>query len=80
MYNFLVTANKGAWDLPAYEYGRDRFCEYTSDDLLNQFKPLDSAVIEELKSLPALFAYEGEDSNVRVGYIRNIKERLSLVF
>lgn len=75
MYHLLVTAMEGAWDLPAYEFGRDRFGEYTSEAVLERFKKLTASAIEELKSYPALFAYEGKTGNVRVGYIRRIKER-----
>ncbi len=79
MYNFLVTANRNAWDLPAYEYGRDRFGEHTAEEISEKYKALNASDIEELKSFPALFAYEGETENVRVGYIRNIRERRKTV-
>lgn len=75
MYNLLVTASEGAWDLSAYEYDRTRFLEYTTETLQAKFKKLTAAVIEELKSFPTLFTYEGDDEPVRVGYIRRIKER-----
>lgn len=75
MYHLLVTAHSGAWDLPAYEYDRSRFGEHTSEEVLERFKPLTANVIEELKSFPALFTYEGEREVVRIGYIRRIKER-----
>lgn len=75
MYNFLVTAKDDAWSLPAYEYERDRFGEYTSPALKARFKDLTAEAIEELKSYPALFAYEGEKKDVRIGYLRRIKER-----
>jgi hypothetical protein len=75
MYNFLVTFKDDAWSLPAYEYERDRFGEYTSPLLREKFKTLTAEAIEELKSYPALFAYEGEHKDVRVGYLRRIKER-----
>jgi hypothetical protein len=75
MYNFFVTANEGAWDLPAYEYGKDRFLEYSNDKEATLFKSLTSENIELLKSFPSLFAYEGTKSGVRVGYLRTIKER-----
>ena len=75
MYNFLVTAKPDAWSLPAYEYERDRFGEYTSPALKTRFKNLTAEAIEELKSYPALFAYEGEEIDVPVGYLRRIKER-----
>ena len=75
MYNLLVTASEDAWDLPAYEYDRTRFLEHTADTLQSKYKKLTASAIEELKSFPTLFAYEGDDEPVRVGYIRRIKER-----
>jgi hypothetical protein len=75
LYNFLVTAKPDAWSLPAYEYERDRFGEYTSPALKTRFNNLTAEAIEELKSYPALFAYEGAEKDVRVGYLRRIKER-----
>jgi hypothetical protein len=75
MYNLLVTAAESAWDLPAYEYDRTRFLEYTTESIKARFAKLDAAAIEELKSLPTLFTYEGDDEEVRVGYIRRIRER-----
>ncbi|MDY1242012.1 TIR domain-containing protein [Pseudomonas aeruginosa] len=75
MYNLLVTAAEGAWDLPAYEFDRTRFLEYTADSVKARFTKLDAQIQEELKSLPTLFTYEGDDEPVRVGYIRRIRER-----
>ena len=75
MYNLLVTAAVGAWDLPAYEYDRTRFLEYTSEPLRVKYRTLKADIIEELQSFPTLFTYEGDDEIARVGYIRRIKER-----
>jgi len=75
LYNLLVTASDGAWDLPAYEFDHTRFLEHTADTLQSKYKKLTAASIEELKAFPTLFAYEGSDGQVRVGYIRRIKER-----
>lgn len=75
LYNFLVTFKDGAWSLPAYEYERDRFGEYTTPALKERFKNLTAEVTEELKSYPALFAYEGHEEDLRVGYLRRIKDR-----
>lgn len=75
MYNLLVTASEGAWDLPAYEYDRTRFLEYTAETIQAKFKKLTASAIEELKSFATLFTYEGSDEPVRVGYIRRVKER-----
>ena len=51
-----MTAHKGAWDLNAYEYERERFCEHTLRSIAERFKVLSAEAIEELKSHPALFA------------------------
>lgn len=67
MYNLLVTIAEDAWELPAYEYDRTRFLEYTTDSLKAEFGKLDAAAIEKLKSLPTLFTYEGDEEVVRVG-------------
>jgi len=81
VFHFLVTAKEDAWELPAYEYERERFGEHTAASLLERYKSLSARVIEELKSYPALFAYEGRIADegrikdLRVGYIRRIKER-----
>lgn len=75
MYNLLVTSAEGAWDLPAYEFDRTRFLEYTVNSLKARFGVVDAQAQEELKSLPTLFTYEGDDEPMRVGYIRRIRER-----
>jgi hypothetical protein len=78
MYNLLVTAVQGAWDIAAYEYDRTRFLEYTSDSIKARFSKLQAEEIEQLKALPTLFTYEvdgDDDQPVRVGYIRKIRER-----
>lgn len=73
MYNLLVTAAEGAWDISAYEYDRTRFLEHDKISIKAKFSNLDANAQEELKSLPTLFTYEGDDEVVRVGYIRRIK-------
>jgi hypothetical protein len=75
MYNLLVTAMEGAWDKRFYEYDKSRFLEYTNEDIASVLKGLSESQIENLKSYPCLFAYEGEDSDVRIGYLTSIKER-----
>jgi len=75
MYSLLVTARDGAWDLPAYEFEKERFLEHTNDKERALFRSLDAERIELLKSFPCLFAYEGNSQPLRVGYIRAIKER-----
>lgn len=80
MYNLLVTGRRDAWDLPAYEYDKSRFLEFSNDKEKALFKTLTAENIELLKSFPCLFAYEGNNDNVRVGYIRAIKERGPTLF
>ncbi|HDY7790867.1 TPA: FRG domain-containing protein [Vibrio vulnificus] len=75
MYNLLVTARDGAWDEEFYEFDKSRFLEYTNEDIASALKELSSSHIENLKNYPSLFAYEGEDSDVRIGYLKSIKER-----
>ena len=75
MYNLLVTATEGAWEEGFYEYDKSRFLEYTNEDIASALKGLNESHIENLKSYPCLFAYEGEDSDVRIGYLTSIKER-----
>lgn len=75
MFNFLVTANEGAWDRPGYEYSRGRFLEYTSADIAAKFQELGASQIQALINLPCLFAYEGTDQPMRVGRLKRIKSR-----
>jgi len=75
MFNFLVTADNGAWDRLGCEYDRSRFLEYTSDDIAVSFRELKSLQIQALKDLPCLFAYEGTDEPMRVGRLKNVKLR-----
>ena len=56
MYNFLVTAQLGAWDAPEYEYPRGRFLEYTADDIAKSFQELKGPQLKTLIELPCLFA------------------------
>lgn len=75
MYNLLVTAQDGAWDRLFYEYDRSRFLEYTSDKIATTFKSLTEKHIATLMSFPCVFAYEGTMGNIRIGYLKSIKER-----
>jgi hypothetical protein len=75
MYNFLVTAQDGAWKKLGYEYERSRFLEYTSDDIASRFQELKSPQIEALLKLPCLFAYEGSSESMRVGKLLKIRNR-----
>ena len=75
MYNLLVTARRGAWDQPFYEFDKSRFLEYTAESVSEAFKSLTPSLIDLLKSYPCIFAYEGDDQDIRIGKLTSIKER-----
>lgn len=75
MYNLLVTAEENAWEATSYRYLRNRFLEYTVEDIAEHFQVLDEDNLEALKSYPCIFAYEGADSNFKIGKITSIKRR-----
>ncbi len=75
MYNLFVTAAEGAWDNSHYEYDRSRFLEYTNQKTSKAFTFLTDSNLEKLKSYPCVFAYEGKNSDIRIGYLKSIKER-----
>tara|TARA_B110000908_G_C10195370_1_gene422631 strand:- start:52 stop:1344 length:1293 start_codon:yes stop_codon:yes gene_type:complete len=64
-----------AWDNGHYEYDKSRFLEYTNENIASALKELSESHVENLKSYPCVFAYEGDDSDVRIGYLTSIKER-----
>jgi serine/threonine protein kinase len=80
LYNLFVTAEEGAWNRRGYEYPRERFCEFTLPALIEKFKQLTPDVVQELKSIPSLFAYEGTSNDLRIGYITTMSDRESRVF
>jgi hypothetical protein len=75
MYNLLVTASLGAWDEPFYEFDKSRFLEYTTETIATAFKSLSPSLIETLKGYPCIFAYEGDEEDLRIGRFTSIKER-----
>lgn len=67
---------RGYWDRGGATFDLSRYLEFTNNALVRQLKPITEEVIEQLKSWPALFAYElatGEDA--RVGWLRDIQIR-----
>jgi len=58
MYSLLMVGSRGWWDNGGTNFDLGRYLEYTDEELKQQLRPLTSAVIESLKSWPALFAYE----------------------
>jgi hypothetical protein len=75
MYNLIVSGNDTAWNLPAYEFQKSRFLEYTIDSLKASHGELSAKVLADLKSYPSLFLYECYEKDAYVGYIREVKER-----
>ncbi len=75
MFNFLVTAKSGAWEEKGYVYDRGRFLEYTSDEIAESFRELNTPQIEVLKAMPCLFAYEGTNEPMRIGRLKTVKLR-----
>lgn len=73
MYNLLVTAEENAWENTSYRFFRNRFLEYTVDEVAEHFQFLDEDIINVLKSYPCLFAYEGTNTKVKIGKITDIK-------
>jgi len=74
MYNLLITSEAGAWNKPSYKFDRSRFLEYTNEEVAEKFEGLSPKQIEDLKSLPCLFAYEVWADKPRLGRITEIKQ------
>lgn len=80
MFNLLISSNPEAWSGDSYEFDKSRVAvEYTVDEISERYKSLDSNAIEELKGFPTLFVTEHEQTESRIGRIKNIKVRSSTV-
>jgi len=76
MYNLIVAYETDAWNGRPYGMDRGRFGEYTEDSILTLFKGLDDQALERLKSLPTIFATEGDmETEVRLGRITKLRNR-----
>lgn len=76
MYNLLMWGASGYWEEgPAtIEFGR--YLEYTNDPLKARLTPVIDEVVVELRSYPALFAYEEpNEAPAKVGWITDIQRR-----
>lgn len=80
MYNFLVTAQDGAWNESGYQYPRGRFLEYTDDEIAKRFHELKDPQIATLLELPCLFAYEGTNKPMHVGRLRKVRPRSQTIY
>ncbi|MEM9446438.1 MAG: hypothetical protein AAGA18_13925 [Verrucomicrobiota bacterium] len=75
MYNFLVSANEGAWDGEPWSLERSRFLEYTEKDTSNKYKELGEELLAEIIEMPAIFAYEsGCFKDPCFGFIRSVRK------
>jgi predicted nucleotide-binding protein len=79
LFNLLIAAGADSWDPLVYEFSRDRFTEYTADEIIDRYRTFTESSISELKSFPCLFAVEKEQGPSRVGYITDIRLRSSSV-
>lgn len=79
MYNLLVTAEENAWESTSYRFFRNRFLEYTVDEVAEHFQVLDEDKIDVLKSYPCLFAYEGTNTEVKIGKITAIRRHSGIL-
>ncbi len=74
MFNYIVSGNVEAWEAPAYKCNKDRFLESTVPEIKEQYKNLDEATIEKIKSFPTLFTYEYQhNKDARIGWITSIR-------
>ncbi len=80
MYNLVVSGNDTAWELPAYEFQRNRYLECTIGSIKDAHRELSTKVVADLKSYPALFLYERYENMAVVGYIRDVRERGNSVY
>lgn len=72
-YNLLMTAQPGEWDNGIAKILRSRFLEHTDSGVAEWYRPLSSKVLQNLKAMPSLFAYEvGVESAARVGRLHDI--------
>ncbi|PAU53221.1 toll/interleukin-1 receptor domain-containing protein [Pseudomonas sp. PICF141] len=75
MYNLLMTAGEDDWDNPTWSLSTGRYLEHTVPVLRDRFNTLTGDVVEQLKGMPTLFAYEEfRDQPARVGRITEIQQ------
>jgi hypothetical protein len=76
MYSLIMTGEDEAWERGVYTLERSRVGEYTDDALRARYRTLDDRTIADLKSIPALFAYEKANrGRARLGRITKITIR-----
>lgn len=75
LYNLIMHSDPEFWSgQDGYvDFPKDRFLEYTGEDLKNELSSLDQDVITRLKKLPTLFAAEHEVADTRVGKVTEVE-------
>ncbi|MDT8840101.1 nucleotide-binding protein [Paraburkholderia fungorum] len=76
MYNLLMSAGADFWEAGKATAGHGRYLEFTHEAIRARFEKMTDAVIEELKRMPTLFAYEKDrysTAPARVGWITDIR-------
>jgi len=83
MFNLFVSGDDEQWKRTVWEYEAIRFVrkdEYTDDDIAKKLGSLDEGAINELKSYPCLFTYEGKcNKDARIGWLKKIKKNGKMV-
>lgn len=81
MINLLVCYDKNSWESNSAFMDRDRcLTEYIMPELKSRFAALGESEIDQLKSIPSIFAYEQvHRKDVYIGYITDISVRQSNV-
>ncbi len=75
MYHLLVHYGENSWAKSPATISKDRFLEYTDNEILSRFSELNEERINELKEFPALFMCETEESPTFLGKITRIRDR-----
>ncbi|HEL4110018.1 TPA: toll/interleukin-1 receptor domain-containing protein [Stenotrophomonas maltophilia] len=79
MYNLLMVYREGTWDEDEFFLELPRYLEHTAQPLKDRFNALNDQVIDALKAMPTLFAYEDRGREIgipaRVGWIDQVQVR-----
>lgn len=77
MYNLLVSASPESWHGEPWQIELSRCVrEYTDNSITERYGTLDAAAIDQLRTFPAIFAYEiGNNLDPKFGVIRDIVKR-----
>ncbi len=74
MFNLLISGDDEAWNGEPHPYDRSRIFEYTEDAIAARFNELNEQQVENLLSLPTVFAFEKSiEKDARIGRIRTLK-------